>query len=217
MANTDWMREQLAKVNNGNMIRSIVHDARLRAAHKNFIPDERPLWYGPCGTWDENIYSMKAFDACIGCSICKPDAEEVEQRSKERLYGFTLTIPVEKKESAKSILEASLHKIRNSKAFKISKWYGCFELTKNDVYHAHVIMAVDKSEGKYPRKDNIAKMHPYGLDWIIKPKKSWLAWHRYIAGAGKEKFGFFGSPFLADKEALEGAPFGQQASPADAP
>lgn len=134
-----------------------------------------------------------------GCLICKPDSESRENESKERMYGFTLTIPLEKKDVAKSILEASLHKIRKSKAYQISKWYGCYELTKNGVYHAHVIMVVDKSEGKYPRKENVAKMHPYKMDWIVRPKKSWLAWHRYISGAGKEKFGFFGEPFLDDR------------------
>lgn len=154
-----------------------------------------------------------------GCSICKPDSETREQESKERIYGFTLTVPVEKKDSAKSICEASLHKIRKSKAFNITKWYGCFELTKKEVFHAHVIFAVDKSEGKYPRKENLAKMHPYGFKWEERPKKSWLAWHRYIRGAGKVKFGFFGEPFMDDsrEEPVMGAPFGPEASPPDAP
>lgn len=210
----DLILENLRKAEEKEKIRAI----RLKIcaaqdiARRRHEPGLPPL--------NENIRDC----ACIlhpGCSICKPDSETREQESKERLYGFTLTIPVEKKDSAKSICEASLHKIKKSKAFKITKWYGCFELTKKDVYHAHVIMAVDKSDGKYPRKENIAKMHPYGLDWIVKPKKSWLAWHRYISGAGKEKFGFFGEPFLdersVDTETLDGAPFGPQASPADAP
>lgn len=131
------------------------------------------------------------------------------KENKKYIRGFTLTLSPENRssfEQEKSILERSLDKIWKAKGWNMTQFYACLEKHDDGHLHAHAIFQAETINGNYPRKDKIQRFHGLG---IVKhegyPSKEcptgWskgtpLAWHNYISGAGKEKFGFVGTPWM---------------------
>lgn len=132
-----------------------------------------------------------------------------DKKDKKYIRGFTLTLSPENRssfEKEKSTLERSLDKIWKAKGWNFVQFYACLEKHDDGHLHAHAIFQAETTDGNYPRKDKIARFHGLG---IVKhegyPSKEcptgWskgtpLAWHNYISGAGKEKFGFVGTPWM---------------------
>lgn len=145
-----------------------------------------------------------------------PKEESILPESKTKCYGFTLTLPPSKWgtfASEMDILNRSLDKILNLKSYKTKNFFACHEKMKNGHLHSHAILEVDISGEKprYPRTRYWIDAHGCG-DKAVEPEggiedeegnivKHWksgpLAFHRYIAGAGKQKFGFFGTPWMS--------------------
>lgn len=145
----------------------------------------------------------------------KPDNTVIPE-TKTKCYGFTLTLPPSKWgtfASEMDILNRSLDKIQHLKSYTTKNFFACHEKMKNGHLHSHAILEVDISGEKprYPRTRYWIEAHGCG-DKAVEPEggiedeegnivKHWkagpLAFHRYIAGAGKQKFGFFGTPWMS--------------------
>lgn len=145
-----------------------------------------------------------------------PKDTSVLPETKTKCYGFTLTLPPSKWgtfASEMDILNRSLDKIQHLKSYTTKNFFACHEKMKNGHLHSHAILEVDISGEKprYPRTRYWIEAHGCG-DKAVEPEggiedeegnivKHWkagpLAFHRYIAGAGKQKFGFFGTPWMS--------------------
>lgn len=140
----------------------------------------------------------------------------VVPETKTKCYGFTLTLPPSKWGTFAEeleILNRSLGRIKHLKSYKTKNFFACHEKMKNGHLHSHAILEVDLTGDKprYPRTRYWIEAHGCG-DKAVEPEggiedeegnivKHWksgpLAFHRYIAGAGKTKFGFFGTPWMS--------------------
>lgn len=145
----------------------------------------------------------------------KPDNNVIPE-TKTKCYGFTLTLPPSKWGTFAEELELlnrSLDRIQRLKSYKTKNFFACHEKMKNGHLHSHAILEVDLTGDKprYPRTRYWIEAHGCG-DKAVEPEggiedeegnivKHWksgpLAFHRYIAGAGKTKFGFFGTPWMS--------------------